>query len=66
VPRDLMPNYQRFLRKNFGARAHELGWIGPPAESDEKRLLRPPLLSAGEILTGEKIVRAFGRVSRQA
>ena len=46
VPRDLMSNYRRYLLKNFGARAHELGWIVPPAEGDEKRLLRPGLLSA--------------------
>lgn len=44
VPEDLKPNYQRFLRDNFQARAHELGWIPKPGESEEARLLRPNLL----------------------
>ncbi len=46
VPETLMPNYQRFLLKNFQARAHELGWTPKPGESDEIRLLRPGLLRA--------------------
>ena len=46
VPDDLRPNYQRFLQKSYGARAHELGWLGHPGESDDVRLLRPSLLSA--------------------
>ena len=46
VPDDLRPNYQRFLQKAFGARAHELGWIGQAGESDDIRLLRPVILSA--------------------
>ena len=46
VPDDLRPNYQRFLQKSYGARAHELGWIGHDGESDDVRLLRPLLLSA--------------------
>ncbi len=44
TPPALMPNYQRFLQKNFGARAHELGWTGRPGESDDTRLLRGALL----------------------
>ena len=39
-----MPNYERFVRKNFQARAHELGWTPKPDESDDVRLLRPNLL----------------------
>lgn len=44
VPPDLMPNYVRFLRENFQARAHEIGWIPKPGESDDIHLLRPQLL----------------------
>jgi alanyl aminopeptidase len=44
-PRQL-PNYQRFLQKNFQARARELGWIPRPDEDDNIRLLRPKLLRA--------------------
>jgi len=46
VPADLIANYQRFLRKNFQARAHDLGWLPKPGESDNVRLLRPSLLRA--------------------
>lgn len=44
VPEGLIPNYERFVRKNFQARAHELGWKSKPDESDDVRLLRPTLL----------------------
>ncbi|MBV8553114.1 MAG: M1 family metallopeptidase [Acidobacteriaceae bacterium] len=44
VPEDLMPNYRRFLQKNFDARARELGWTPKPGESDNTLLLRPLLL----------------------
>ena len=45
VPDNLMPNYRRFLLKNFQARAHELGWTPKPGESDDIRLLRPSLVA---------------------
>lgn len=44
VPQSLEPNYQRFLDKNFQARAHELGWTPKPGESEDARLLRPQLV----------------------
>ena len=44
VAENLMPNFQRFIEKNFGARARELGWISKPGEPEEVRLLRPVLL----------------------
>jgi alanyl aminopeptidase len=44
VPQNLMPNYVRFLRNNFQARAHEIGWVPKAGESDDVRLLRPQLL----------------------
>jgi alanyl aminopeptidase len=46
VPDDLMPHYARFLRENFQARARELGWVATPGESDDIRLVRPPLVRA--------------------
>jgi aminopeptidase N len=44
IPENLEPNYQRFIRNNFDARAHELGWTAKAGESDDIRLLRPTLL----------------------
>ncbi len=44
VPENLEANYQRFVLKNFQARARELGWIEKAGESDDVRLLRPHLL----------------------
>ena len=44
VPESLMPNYRRFLLKNFDARARELGWSPKPGESEDTRLLRGSLV----------------------
>jgi hypothetical protein len=44
VPENLMPNYGRYLLKNYQTRARGLGWIGPGGESDDVRLLRPGLV----------------------
>ena len=44
VPEELLPNYQRFLQKNFQAKARQLGWTPRAGEPDEVRLLRPSLL----------------------
>jgi alanyl aminopeptidase len=46
VPESLMPNYRRFILKNFQARARELGWSPKPGESDDTRLLRPIIVRA--------------------
>jgi alanyl aminopeptidase len=54
VPENLKPNYQRFIVKNFQARAHELGWIEKPGESDDVRLLRPGLLRAVATAGGDR------------
>jgi alanyl aminopeptidase len=53
VPDELVPNYQRFLQKNFGARARELGWSPKSGETDDVRLLRPPLVSAMAMYGGD-------------
>ncbi len=44
VPASLMPNYQRFVLKNFQGRAREVGWTPKANESDDVRLLRPSLV----------------------
>jgi alanyl aminopeptidase len=44
VPNELMPKYVHFLRENFQARAHELGWVPKAGETDDVHLLRPRLL----------------------
>ena len=54
VPESLVPNYQRFLLKNFQARAHEIGWIAKPGESDDVKLLRPVLVRAMATAGGDR------------
>lgn len=54
VSPDLMDNYRRFLAKNFGAKAHALGWIPKPGESDDARLLRPALVSGMATVGGDQ------------
>jgi alanyl aminopeptidase len=61
VPDDLKPNYQRFLRKNFAARAHELGWVPKPGESDDVRLLRPTLVPDVATYAGDEEFAKEGR-----
>jgi alanyl aminopeptidase len=54
VPASLMPNYQRFLLKNFQARAKQLGWLPHAGESDDDRLLRPQLVGAVAQFGGDR------------
>jgi alanyl aminopeptidase len=54
VPQNLEPNYQRFLRKNFDARARELGWTPKPGEPEDARLLRPSLVEPVAIYAGDR------------
>ncbi|HJT87692.1 MAG TPA: M1 family metallopeptidase [Bryobacteraceae bacterium] len=44
VPASLRPNYQRFIRKAFGARAAALGWTAKPTDTEDTRLLRARLV----------------------
>jgi alanyl aminopeptidase len=44
TPADLRPNYERFVRETYGARARELGWTPKAGESDDAALLRPELV----------------------
>jgi alanyl aminopeptidase len=45
VPAELQPNYQRFVRKTFGGKAHELGLVAGKQESEDTRILRPVLVT---------------------
>jgi alanyl aminopeptidase len=44
VPDPQRPNYERFIRKMFGARARAAGWTPGKGEDDDTRLLRTVLL----------------------
>jgi len=50
VPDKLRPNYERFIRKLYQARARELGWQAKAGEGADTKELRPELLRlvAGE------------------
>ncbi len=61
VPPELMPNYQRFLLKNFQARAREIGWTPKPGEPDNIRLLRPDLLRSVSTYAGDEQLARQGR-----
>ena len=45
VPDDLRPNAARFLRKMYGARAHQLGWNSSSGQPDEAASLRTRLVA---------------------
>jgi alanyl aminopeptidase len=44
VPKELRPNYARFVDRAFGARARQLGWKAKAGEDAETRLLRSSIL----------------------
>jgi alanyl aminopeptidase len=44
VPAELTENFARFIRKSFGERARQLGWLPKAGEDDEQLLLRQKLL----------------------
>jgi alanyl aminopeptidase len=53
VPDNLLPNYRRFLLKNFQARAAELGWTTKAGESDGARLLRAQIVQPVATTAGD-------------
>jgi alanyl aminopeptidase len=61
VPENLESNYQRFIRKSFAARAHELGWEPKGDEPDDVRLLRPRLLRVVATFGGDRELAAQAR-----
>jgi cytosol alanyl aminopeptidase len=44
VSDELLPNAARFLRKVYGDRAHQLGWIAKPGDSEDTKSLRRQLV----------------------
>ena len=44
VPAGMRSNYAQFIRRTYGGRACELGWMPRPGESDDARLLRPRIV----------------------
>jgi alanyl aminopeptidase len=61
VPENLIPNYQRFLLKNFQARARALGWMPVAGESDDAKLLRRRLIQAVANYGGDELLAETGR-----
>jgi cytosol alanyl aminopeptidase len=62
VPENLELNYQRFIQKNFAARAHALGWQPKADEPDNIRLLRPSLLRMVATFGGDQELATQARV----
>lgn len=44
VPKDLLPQYARFIQNTYGARARQIGWHVKPGESADDKLLRNRLV----------------------
>jgi aminopeptidase N len=44
VPAELRANYERFVRKMYGARAQSLGWKAKPGEAEDRALMRRTVL----------------------
>ncbi len=61
VPANLATNYQRFIKANFGARAHEIGWLPKNGEPDDISLLRPSLLAAVAMYGGDQELAKQGQ-----
>jgi alanyl aminopeptidase len=62
VPESLQPNYERFLRRNYQAKAHELGWAPKPGESEDTTLLRPTLVRSVATWGGDRELAAEAAV----
>jgi len=45
LPDPLRPRYAAFIRKTFGPRAHQIGWLAKASDDEDTLLLRPALLS---------------------
>lgn len=54
VPEGMEPNYQRFLQRNFDARARKLGWAPKPGESENVTLLRSDIVPAMATYGGDQ------------
>ncbi len=66
VPKDLRPNYARFVEALYGARARELGWKPKPGEPAETRLLRLSLVPfVAELGANPSLRQEAARLARQ-
>ena len=54
VPEKLMPNYRRFLLKNFQTQAETLGWTPKSGESEDTKLLRPAIVRSIATTGGDR------------
>ena len=61
VPEDLIPNYQRFLLKNFQQQASQLGWPPQQGEIYDTRMLRPRLVFTAAAYGGDPKLAAEGK-----
>jgi alanyl aminopeptidase len=61
VPPKLLPNYERFLTKNFQERARALNWSGPAGESEDTQLLRRALVGAVATVGADDVLAESGR-----
>lgn len=61
VPPDLLPNYHRFVRASFGARAEALGWLPKREDDDETRLLRASLVPFVAVYGNDSALQAEAR-----
>jgi alanyl aminopeptidase len=62
VPDNLIPNYQRFLEKNFGPLAHQLSWTPKPGESEDTALLRPLVVRPIATWSGDESLASEAKV----
>jgi alanyl aminopeptidase len=61
VPDNLLPNYQRFLQKNFGTLAHQLGWAPKAGESADTTLLRAQVVRPVATWGGDEALASEGK-----
>ena len=61
VPKELLPNYIRFVNKTFGERARQLGWKAKAGESAETRLLRSRIVPLVALWGGDQALAAEAR-----
>jgi alanyl aminopeptidase len=61
VPPALLPNYRRFLQKNFKDQAERLGWSAAAGESDDARLLRQAIVGPMATFGGDDTLAKSGR-----
>ena len=61
LPPELTPNYERYVRKLFGARAERLGWTAKPGDSDDTRLERTSFVPFVAVRGGDQMLAEQAR-----